>query len=112
MRSTSSSDRVSTTMWLYVSSSPPAWPPAARVSSVVDVLQGELAGIGIEIEELAVASPVDGDLQLAPSFLLGEPPAQQIEEEPLAQGAVLGGLQRLADGPHQGRPLPGPQGED
>ena len=79
---------------------------------MVGVFQGELPGVGVKVEELAVPPPVDGDLQLLAGLLFGEPSAQEVEEEPLTEVAVFGRLQCLADGSDQGRPLPGLLGED
>jgi len=55
------------------------------------LVQRELAGIGVEVEGLSVPPPVDGGLQLMASLLLGESPAEEVQEEPLTQIAVRGG---------------------
>jgi hypothetical protein len=49
------------------------------------VAQGQLARVRIEVEELAVALPVDGDLQLPRGILLREAPSQQVEERALGE---------------------------
>ena len=61
------------------------------------MIERELPRIRVEVEELAVATPVDRDLELLSSLVLGEAPPQQIEEEALSQVPVLGGLQGVAD---------------
>ena len=74
--------------------------------------QGELACVRVEVEELAVASPVDGDLQLPAGVLFREPPPQQVQEETFPEAAVVGGLEGIADRPDQGSSPPCPAGED
>src|ERR1035441_9030084 len=64
--------------------------------------QGELACVRVEVEELAVASPVDGDLQPPAGVLFREPPPQQVQEETFPEAAVVGGLEGIADRPDQG----------
>jgi hypothetical protein len=40
----------------------------------VVVVKGQLSGVGIEVEELAVATPVHRDLELLARLVLGEAP--------------------------------------
>jgi hypothetical protein len=76
------------------------------------MVQGELSGIRVEVEELAVPSPIDGDPQLLTGLVLGEASPQQVEEEGLTQIAVLGRFQCLTDGLNQRSALARPWGKD
>ena len=42
----------------------------------------ELAGVRVEVEELAVAAPVDGDVELVAGFAAAEAATEGVEEEP------------------------------
>ncbi len=79
---------------------------------VVRAFQSELTSVRVEIEQLAVPPPVNGDLQLLACLIFREAPAQEVEEEPFTEVAVFGRSQCLVDGPHQGRPFPGLLGEN
>jgi len=58
------------------------------------------------------SGPVDGDPELLAGLVLRKTPTEQVEEESLAQVPVLGRVQRIADGPDQGRSLAGAPGKD
>ena len=47
----------------------------------------ELARVRVVLEELAVTTPVDGDVELAARFLFTEAASERVEEEPLRQAA-------------------------
>ena len=56
----------------------------------VDLGEGELAGVGVVFVELAVAAPVDGDVELAFGLFVGEAAAEDVEEEAFARGCRRG----------------------
>ena len=76
--------------WIYKSATDGVPVVGSGAVRSVWVFEGELAGIGVEVEQLAVAAPVDRDLELLAGFVLGEASAQQVEEESFAQVAVFG----------------------
>ena len=76
------------------------------------MVEDQLAGMGVEIEQLAVASPVDRDAHLLAGLVLGEAAAEKVQEEVLAQVAVLGRRQGVVDGADERCALAGPPGED
>ena len=56
---------------------PPSRPDLSQVGP-----QDQFAGLGVVFEQLAVAAPVDGDVELAAGLVGGEAAAQQVQEEP------------------------------
>ena len=76
------------------------------------MVECELPDVRIEVEELAVTAPVDGDPELLSSLVLGEAAPEEIEEEALTEIPVLGGLEGIADRTDERRSLACPTGED
>ena len=67
------------------------------------MVQFELAGVGVEFVQLGVAAPVDGQVQLLVRPVFAEAATEHVQEEVLAERAVAGRLQVVADGPDQWR---------
>src|SRR5580693_7363046 len=96
---------------------PPAANPAGRPSRLTVALisgtrsgshvirrgEDQLAVTGAVVEQLTVASPVDGGVELGLRFVLAESAPQEVEGKPFAEGAVLGRFQGPQDGSHQRR---------
>ena len=70
-------------------------PRSAR--SVLDLRHDEAAAAGVEVEELGIAAPVDGRLELAQRLFLAELLVEHVEEELLGHGVVALGLERARD---------------
>jgi hypothetical protein len=52
-------------------------------------VEGDLAGVGVVVEEFGVAAPVDGGVELLLGVLGGEPAAERVEEERGAQKPAM-----------------------
>ena len=90
-------------------------PVAVDRDTVVDAcggVGGDLVADAVVVVQLAVAAPVDGDVELAARVVDGESATQQIEEEPGPQVAVGAAGQRFTDGVHQRRSAARLRGED
>src|SRR5271170_7374477 len=62
----------------------------------------QASALGVVIEELGVASPVQSGLELALDFVGAEVLVQDVAEELLADGVVALGVQRVLDEPQDG----------
>ncbi len=75
-------------------------------------VQADLAVAGVVFEELCVASPVDGGVELRSGFFAAVLAGKKVDEEPFAQRAVAGVLERASDAPHERHALDGRIAED
>src|SRR5262245_255167 len=91
---------------------PPSGRGALRTALLVFVGAGQLVGVGVVVEQLAVAAPVDRGVQLLLGILGPEPAAEQIEKESRAQTAVSADSKGLADRADKGRAGAGLTSED
>jgi hypothetical protein len=71
-------------------------------TSLLVRIEIQLVGVVVEGEQLGVAAPLDGGVELLGAFLLTEVVAQLVEEEGLGDPLVVVFLQRLED-PEDGR---------
>ena len=72
----------------------------------------ELAGVGVVFVELAVASPVDGDVELVAGFFVGEAASEDVEEESFGEVAVDRCGEGVVDGSDERRAFGGFAGEE
>ena len=51
-------------------------------------VEGDLAGVGVVVEQFGVAAPIDGGVELLLGVVGREAAAEQVQEEPSAEGAA------------------------
>ena len=71
-----------------------------------------MAGVGVVFVELAVAAPVDRDVELVAGFFVGEAAAQDVEEEAFGEVAVDRRGERVVDRSHERCAFGGLAGEE
>lgn len=76
------------------------------------MFERELPGAGIEVEELSVAAPRGGNVEVRSNLVRGELTPQQIEEDAFTERPILGRPKASEDGPDQRRSIFGLAGED
>src|SRR5205807_5993841 len=72
----------------------------------------ELLRLRVVLEQLRVAAPLSGDLELLGGLVLTEAATEDVPEEPGLQAPVGAALQACPDHPDQGHPVDGGPGED
>jgi hypothetical protein len=68
-------------------------------------VERQLSGMGVEVEEFGVTTPLNCRVELLSHLVLGESAMEYVDEEPFAERPVLGRTKTPTDGTDQRRSL-------
>src|ERR1700689_1239518 len=63
--------------------------------------QRQLSGVGVEVEQLPLATPLKGNVKFSSYLFFGESTTEQIDEEPFTKRAILGRTKTPTDGAYE-----------